>query len=111
MVITRTTKKNAQRYVADFVRHLKQQEKLPIQGVYLFGSYAKGTPHKWSDIDVAVVSRKFSGNVDPYEYLWLHLRDEDVRRGIEPIGFHPRDFVWENPLAAEVKQHGIKIKV
>jgi len=23
----------------------------------------------------------------------------------------PKDFVWENPLAAEVKQHGIRIRV
>ncbi len=103
--------KNVIRYAADFARYLKYEEKLPLKGVYLFGSYANGRQRDWSDIDVAIVSEGFRGRRDPYVYLSLRRRDTDIDRGIEAVGFHPRDFVWENPLAAEVKQHGIRIRV
>ncbi len=111
MVIKKTTKKTALKYASDYARYLKEKEALPITGVYVFGSYAKGEQKDWSDIDVAIVSEKFKGRVDPYEYLWKRLRDSDVRRGIEPIGFHPRDFVYENPIAAEVKRYGVRVRV
>ena len=35
------------------------QEQISITEVILFGSYALGTPHKYSDIDIAVVSPDF----------------------------------------------------
>ncbi len=31
------------------------REKYPVKGMFLFGSYAKGKPHKDSDIDVGVI--------------------------------------------------------
>ena len=30
--------------------------------IILFGSYVNGTPHKWSDIDIAVIVNNFQGN-------------------------------------------------
>jgi predicted nucleotidyltransferase len=30
--------------------------------VILFGSYVNGTPHEWSDIDIAVIINSFDGN-------------------------------------------------
>jgi predicted nucleotidyltransferase len=30
--------------------------------VILFGSYVNGTPHEWSDIDIAVIINGFNGN-------------------------------------------------
>ena len=44
-----------------------------------------------------------------YEYLWTKRRRTDVLRGIEPVGFHPKDFIDENPLALEIKTTGIEI--
>ena len=35
---------------------------MPIEAVYLFGSHAKGTTHKDSDIDVALVVTHFEGD-------------------------------------------------
>ena len=32
------------------------RERLPLAAAYLFGSYANGDPHEWSDIDVALFS-------------------------------------------------------
>jgi predicted nucleotidyltransferase len=35
------------------------QEQITVTEVVLFGSYANGTPHKYSDIDIAVISPDF----------------------------------------------------
>ena len=111
MVIKKTTRKIAKKYIEDYIKYLQKEKKMPIKQVYLFGSYVKNKQKNWSDIDVAVVSDKFKGKIDPYEYLWLNLRDIDVQRGIEPVGFHPKNFIKQDPLVWEIKQHGIKIKI
>lgn len=91
-----------------FVSSLQEQN-IPIQEVYLFGSYAKGTTHKWSDIDIGVVSPSF-GN-DPIEERVILMRIGDkININIEPHPFSPEDFADEwNPLAREIKRTGIKI--
>ncbi len=49
----------------------------PIQRMIFFGSYAYGKPHKWSDIDLIMVSPDFRGQkgfkrgVDLYKYWTL----------------------------------------
>lgn len=35
------------------------RESMPIDGAYLFGSYANGNPKPYSDVDVAVISPEF----------------------------------------------------
>src|ERR1035441_355102 len=37
-------------------------DEFPINTVYLFGSYAKGNPMEYSDVDLAIVSDKFYGS-------------------------------------------------
>ncbi|MDR1523977.1 MAG: nucleotidyltransferase domain-containing protein [Tannerella sp.] len=57
-----------------------------IENVYLFGSYAKGTPHKDSDIDVALVVRHLDENYsiwDTEPLLWKIGRQVDFR--ISPV--------------------------
>src|SRR3989338_2578079 len=110
MVIKKTTTELAKKFVRDYITYLKKDKKVPIKKAYLFGSYVSNKQRNWSDIDVAILSDKFKGKVDPYEYLWLNLRDIDVQRGIEPVGFHPKDFINQDPLAWEIKQNGIAIK-
>ena len=51
-----TVRDIASRY-ADEVRKI-----LNPQSVILFGSYANGSPHEYSDIDIAVVFNDFQGN-------------------------------------------------
>jgi len=56
---------------------------MKIESVYLFGSYAKGMPNEHSDIDVALVVKRFKGNffkvIPP---IWKLRRQVDFR--IEP---------------------------
>ena len=100
--------KKAKDSVLDYIQYLKQ-DGLPVDRAFIYGSYAKGKTHKWSDIDVCIISSKFQKKVDPLEYLWVKKRDKDIEAMISPIGFHPRDFVDESPLAWEVKKTGVRV--
>jgi len=77
--------------------------------VYLFGSQAKGTPHEWSDIDVAVVSPDLTNNYNEGRFkLWRLTKDVDLR--IEPHGFAPEEWLDDNdPMVYEIKKTGLKI--
>jgi predicted nucleotidyltransferase len=57
-----------------------------IEQCYLYGSYAKGNPHKYSDIDVALVVRQLGDDYDILKtepILWKLTRQVDDR--IEPV--------------------------
>ncbi len=102
------SKVEAKKIVAKYVKKLKAQ-KIPFSAIYLFGSYAHGKPTKWSDIDVAVVSKEVGSNWQEARMkLWKIGASVDTR--IEPHGFAPEDFkdYW-NPMAHEIKKTGIKI--
>ncbi|MBI5814417.1 MAG: nucleotidyltransferase domain-containing protein [Nitrospinae bacterium] len=51
----------------------------------LFGSFARGEEHEWSDIDLLVVSPRFDGKFEREEVdkLWATTINSDIR--IEPI--------------------------
>ncbi|MFH1712658.1 MAG: nucleotidyltransferase domain-containing protein [Candidatus Jacksonbacteria bacterium] len=85
--------------------HLLRQDKLSIQKVFLFGSWANGHARKDSDIDLCVVSKNFN-KIDPWQYLWSKRIELDDYV-IQPIGFTVKDFRDEDPLAYEIKKTGI----
>ena len=102
------SKAEATKVVKKYAAKLKA-EKYPFSAIYLFGSFAKETNHKWSDIDVAIVSREVEKNWKKGRLkLWELRTDIDTR--IEPHGFSPEDFkdYW-NPMAHEIKKTGIRI--
>ena len=69
--------------VKDYRELVKNNIPLPIENVYLFGSYAKGTSHKESDIDVAFVVNHFDGDLfEIMPLMWKLRRQIDWR--IEP---------------------------
>lgn len=93
-------------------RYLKAVEKagFPIEKAYLYGSYAKGGAREDSDIDVAIISSKFSGDRFEDRRKISSLRwDIDLR--IEPIPFHPKKFVGWHPLVYEIKTHGVPVDI
>jgi predicted nucleotidyltransferase len=101
-------KSQAKKIVEKYAQALKKN-KFSFSEIYIFGSYARGRPRKWSDIDVAVVSDKLKKNRDKNENLLWHTCIE-VDSMIEPIGFTPEEFNNAvDPMAHEVKTNGIKI--
>lgn len=94
--------------VERFVEYLEDHN-FSVSQAYLFGSFAKGNFHKFSDIDVAIVSNKFKKNWNNNEdHLWQIRHNIDVR--IEPIGYQPKDFTEKDPLVYEIKNFGVRIK-
>ncbi len=102
------SKVDAKKIVKKYADKLKKAN-YPFSAIYLFGSYAKGKAHKWSDIDVAVVSDKMKRNRSENENLLWHIR-KDVDSMIEPYGFTVKDFQDDcDPMVYEIKKTGIKI--
>ena len=54
--------------VKKYASALKKAEYL-FSAMYVFGSYAKGTPNKWSDIDAAIVSDRLGRQYDTNRLL------------------------------------------
>ena len=81
---------------------------LHLERAVLFGSYANGTAGKWSDTDIALVSKDFIGvgffdrkKVNPF------VIKADSR--VEPHPFRPEDFTEDNPFVKEILKQGIEI--
>ena len=78
-----------------------------IKEVYVFGSYAKGTNHEDSDIDVAVVLDSNNDIIDLMVELMMYTQDIDLR--IEPHPIKIEDFEEGNPFIDEIKNTGLKV--
>lgn len=95
------------------IEYLKQvSEKYnDFEGAYIFGSYARGTYHDDSDIDLALVfstlddARRFNVQVQ----LLLLASRTDTR--IEPHPFSHDDFHSNKPFSVEIKRTGKEIRV
>jgi uncharacterized protein len=95
--------KIAKRYVD------KVSEKYQIENVILFGSFAKGTNHDDSDIDLAIVFKQLHNNIIDMQVELMCLRgDNDLL--IEPHPFMLSDFNLSNPVVAEILKNGIELK-
>ena len=78
-----------------------------IKEVYLFGSYAKGTNHKDSDIDVAIIINSDNNSFDLMVELMMLTQKIDLR--IEPHPIKVKDFEEGNPFIQEIIDTGIKV--
>lgn len=80
-----------------------------IEMIILFGSYAKGTNHKDSDIDVAVVTDDIKSDRFEEELNLMMLRDS-VDNRIEPHIITVEDYkTIGNPLVWEIINTGIQV--
>ena len=92
--------------------HSLMTDDLPIQKVILFGSHAKNTQQKDSDIDLCIVSEKFKDPLSTIEYLWSKREISDLQYTIEPIGFTPKDMKNKySTLIHEIKSTGIELTI
>ncbi len=93
-----------------FIAQLKRE--LNVAQVVLFGSYAYGQPHEWSDIDVAVVSPSFVtlGRIARLEWL-ERMAWEAEAHPIEPVGLTPEEYAQASHLSllGEVREKGVVV--
>ncbi|MEX0981986.1 MAG: nucleotidyltransferase domain-containing protein [Bacteroidales bacterium] len=83
-------------------------KKYQIENVILFGSFAKGTNHNDSDIDLAIVFKQIDDAIDMQVELMCLCSENDLM--IEPHPFSHSDFNFSNPVVAEILKNGIEIK-
>ena len=93
-----------------YTKRLAEKDKLPIKKVIIFGSHAKGKTHKWSDIDVCIISPKFKDGIGALQFLLTRRNTQEVVAGLGPIGFSPKDFKEGSSLIQEIKRTGVEVK-
>jgi predicted nucleotidyltransferase len=76
--------------------------------IFLFGSYAKGNFNDDSDIDIAVVLKDYSNEIDMQLELMRLRRKIDSR--IEPHPFRESEFERSNPIVNEIIKYGQEIQ-
>lgn len=97
--------------IADVVRSYFRvvAKVIPVERIIVFGSYATGKYKPWSDIDVAVVSRRL-GRDHHVERVMLSRFVDSIDLRIEPHPFSPQEMAdrWD-PLATEIRRYGIRV--
>lgn len=87
-------KNGAKKILAQFIKETKKR--IPVEKVILFGSHAVGTPKKYSDIDIAVISPNFSGMNELKRIKLLldcaHRIKSDLTIDIEAFGYTPKEY-------------------
>jgi tRNA nucleotidyltransferase (CCA-adding enzyme) len=80
-----------------------------LRKVILFGSFAKGTQHEWSDIDVALVADEFSGFTfdDKNKFSRIGIKVPYIR--IQSKTYPTRYFLHGDPFIDEIKRTGIEV--
>ena len=97
--------------VKEYLR-LLAAEGIDIKKAILFGSYAKGTAKKESDIDLMLVSSLFDKNNDDcIGRLWRLTKISNYK--IEPIAVGEKRFIEDDisPIVEIARREGIEITV
>ncbi len=102
-MVARTTEE-IKEIVKKYYRILLQSG-IPVEKVFLFGSYKRNEQTNYSDIDVAVVLREYlDDRFNTRLTLMKYAREFDVI--IEPHPFILSEFDRTNPFANEIIQTG-----
>lgn len=72
-----------------FIGVLRQSD-IPFKEVYLYGSYARGEDHEWSDIDLGVITEPFA--LDSIEEtIQLQRLAHQIDPALSPVSIHETD--------------------
>ena len=105
-MVKKTINKDILKSINEYVKEIRKHYN--IVAIILFGSYAKGTEHKDSDIDIAIISEDFDDIYDSMADLMGMTWDIDAR--IEPHPIKKKDFDEEsNYFVKEIIDTGIKV--
>jgi predicted nucleotidyltransferase len=79
-----------------------------LRTVILYGSFARGAQHEWSDIDVALVADEFTGFTFDDKKLFPYIGKDPYIR-IEAKTYPTDYFRNSDPFIEEIKKDGIVI--
>ncbi|MDR1405782.1 MAG: nucleotidyltransferase domain-containing protein [Prevotellaceae bacterium] len=103
------TRNAAIKIAEDYAREIEAQG-VHLDAVILFGSFARGTQHEWSDIDLALVADEFTGLgfIDKKLFPYIGIKQPYLR--IESKTYPTEYFRTGDPFIEEIKREGIVIK-
>ena len=92
------------RYIA------RVRERIPVEAAFVYGSYAGGTPHEYSDVDVAVISPSFGPSLHKALSLLSRLRLPDAIL-VEALPFTSEEYhtLPRGSFLREVLRHGRRV--
>lgn len=77
--------------ISDFIALLKPH--IRVDAAVLYGSYAHGTPHEDSDIDLAIISPDFEGmNISERQRILSRLTFQRRDRRVEAMGYPSSEY-------------------
>ena len=104
------TKRAAIERVQNFAKEL-QATGLHLRKVILYGSYARNSQHKWSDIDVALVADEFTGIGFNDVGYFARINNKKPFILIETKTYPTSYFKKGDPFIDEIKRTGIEIVI
>jgi predicted nucleotidyltransferase len=99
-------KSDAIRISRNYIKKVRQNG-IPVLDSWLFGSYAKGTYHRDSDIDLAIILPDNQMSFDMDVRLMALRKDEETI--IETHTYSTNDFLINTPVVEQIKQYGFHI--
>jgi len=102
--------KNAAIEIVRNYAHDIESHGVQLQSVILYGSFAQGTQHEWSDIDVALVADEFTGFYFNDSDLFSYVSIKKPYTRIETKTYPTEYFEQGDPFINEIIKTGIRIK-
>lgn len=98
------TRQDIIKAVAEFAKSAEENHVL-IEKILLFGSYAKGMAHKYSDIDLAVFSPQFTSNhFENNKAIQFTTRLPQMQLHVYPSEDYEEDFFIQ-----EIKKYAVDL--
>jgi len=90
---------------------LLEKEGVPVYKLLLYGSHARGTARKDSDIDVCVISKIFGKDRIEERFLLSHQAPK-VDARIEAVPFSLKDYRTNrvSPLLHQIRKESVEVK-
>jgi len=101
----------ADELIGQYVSEVKSA--MPIDKVYLYGSYARKTARWDSDVDLCFFSTDFEGKdiFTVLDALWALKQKYDKEICLEPNAFPTSELENDNPFVKEILRTGREIKI
>jgi predicted nucleotidyltransferase len=99
-------KNDAIRISKKYIAKIKKNG-IPVIDSWLFGSYAKGTYHEDSDIDLAIILPDNQISFDMDVRLMALRKGEEI--SIETHTYGCNDFLTDSPIVEQIKRYGVLI--
>jgi predicted nucleotidyltransferase len=93
----------------DYIKKLKQR--IPVEKVILFGSYAKSNYVKDSDVDLAIFSPAFENMTRVDGLTFLLMQALEYKIDIQPQPFTMKDYIEKIGLVDEILKTGMEINI